>query len=213
MDPPLQNKTASQVVAAGYDRAAEAYADLETTTAWPRMRWLHKVLNQLSPGSALLDLGCGSGNPADIEIAKQHHVTGVDVSLTQITLAQKYVPTGHFIHADVATITFPEASFDAVVSFYTLEHLPRTEHARILHNIHHWLRPDGYFLLGTEAADVQGAVSEWLGVPMFFSSFDADTLVQLIQEAGFTIHESTVEIQREGDTEIPYLWVVGQKHV
>jgi hypothetical protein len=47
MDPPLQNKTAPQVVAAGYDRAAEAYAELETTTAWPRMRWLHKVLAQL----------------------------------------------------------------------------------------------------------------------------------------------------------------------
>jgi hypothetical protein len=48
---------------------------------------------------------------------------------------------------------------------------------------------------------------------MFLSSFDADTLIQLIQGAGFTIHESAVEMQREGDTEIPYLWVVGQKRV
>ena len=33
----------------------------------------------------------------------------------------------------------------------------------------------------------------WLGVPMFWSHFDADTNVVLLQRAGFTI-ESSVEV-------------------
>lgn len=36
--------------------------------------WLNKVLKHLKPGSSVLDLGCGSGDPADIEISKKKQV-------------------------------------------------------------------------------------------------------------------------------------------
>ena len=108
------------MVEAGYDRVAHDYARLEGETKWPRMRWLRKLLNQLPPGSSVLDLGCGSGDPADIEVAKEHKITGVDISQTQINLAQQNVPTGDFLHGDAGSVEFPPASFDAVISFYTL---------------------------------------------------------------------------------------------
>ena len=77
-----------RVVERGYDRVAHRYARLEGESEWPRMRWLRKLLNRLEPGSSVLDLGCGSGNPADVEISKEHKVTGVDISQTQINLAR-----------------------------------------------------------------------------------------------------------------------------
>jgi cyclopropane fatty-acyl-phospholipid synthase-like methyltransferase len=61
------------------------------------MRWLTKLLNRLEPGASVLDLGCGSGDPADVAIAREHKVTGVDVSQTQIHLARQNVPTGTFL--------------------------------------------------------------------------------------------------------------------
>ena len=38
------------------------------------MRWLKKLLEQLDAGSSVLDLGCGSGDPADVEIVKAEEV-------------------------------------------------------------------------------------------------------------------------------------------
>jgi SAM-dependent methyltransferase len=199
------------LVERGYDRVAHAYARLEGETAWPRMRWLQKVLDRLEPGSAVLDLGCGSGDPADVEISKAHKVTGVDISQVQIDLARQNVPTGHFIHGDAGSVAFPAASFDAVVSFYTLEHIPRKEHGTILRRIHRWLRAGGLLLVSMEAGDFDDAVGEWLGVPMFFSSFDAETVKQMVAEAGFDPLETAIEAQVEQDQEVPFLWVFARK--
>lgn len=199
------------LVEQGYDRVAHDYARLEGDAEWPRLRWLRKVLDQLPPGSPVLDLGCGSGDPADIEIAREHRVTGVDISRTQIDLARRNVPAGRFIHGDLGSVTFPLASFDAVVSFYALEHLPRLEHPAILRRIHGWLRDGGQFLLCIEAGEFEDGIGEWLGVPMFFSCYDPETTQSLIKKAGFTILETAIESQLEAGHEIPYLWVLAQK--
>ena len=58
-----------QVVAQGYDQVADAYAQLEQEARWPRMHWLKKLLAVLPSGACVLDLGCGSGDPADIALA------------------------------------------------------------------------------------------------------------------------------------------------
>jgi ubiquinone/menaquinone biosynthesis C-methylase UbiE len=200
-----------KIVARGYDQVAGQYARLEDGDPWPRTRWLEKLLHALPPGSSLLDLGCGSGDPASILIAQQHHITGVDLSGEQIKRARRNVPSGTFLHADAASIRFPDASFDAVVSFYTLEHIPRNEHASLLGAIHRWLRADGLLLVSLEAGEAEGIVGEWLGVPMFFSCFDPETMVQMIQFAGFEIVETAVENLIEQGTETPYLWVLARK--
>jgi ubiquinone/menaquinone biosynthesis C-methylase UbiE len=104
-----------QVVEQGYDRVAQKYARLEDAADWPRMRWLTKLLNRLQPGASILDLGCGSSVPADVEVAKQHQIIGVDISHTQLALARQNVPTGTFLHADAGSVRFGAASFDAVL--------------------------------------------------------------------------------------------------
>lgn len=200
-----------QVVAEGYNRTARAYGRLEDESEWPRMRWLQKLLNQLEPGAHVLDLGCGSGAPADVAIAKEHQVTGVDISQAQIDQARQNVPDGHFICADAGSVDFPPESFHAAVSFYTLEHLPREEHQQLLQDIFTWLRPGGYLLISTEAEEIEGIVSEWLGVPMFFSSHDPETIKQFIRETGFNLLEATFKEQTENDTVISYLWILAQK--
>ena len=200
-----------RIVEQGYDRIAHDYARLEGEAPWPRLRWLGKVLDRLEPGSSVLDLGCGSGDPADIEIAKQHHITGVDISQAQIDLAQQNVPAGNFLHGDAASVQFPAASFDAVISFYTLEHIPRQEHEALLRRIHGWLRPGGFLLISTEAGDVEELVADWLGVPMFMSSFDPDVLKRLVVGVGFELLETATESQVEQGHDVPYLWLLACK--
>jgi ubiquinone/menaquinone biosynthesis C-methylase UbiE len=199
------------LVERGYDRVAHDYARLEGEAEWPRMRWLGKLLDQLEPGSSVLDLGCGSGDPADVEIAKKHRITGVDISQTQIDLARQNVPRGHFLHGDASSIELPAASFDAVISFYALEHIPREEHETILRRIHQWLREEGLLLLSMEAGEYDDVMGEWLGVPMFLSCFDPETTKRLVNAAGFELLETAIETQVEGSHEVPYLWLLARK--
>jgi ubiquinone/menaquinone biosynthesis C-methylase UbiE len=199
------------VVERGYDAAAEAYARLEEGTTWPRMRWLKKLLEKMPPGSTVLDLGCGSGDPADVEIVKAHAVIGVDISEKQIELARKNVPEGTFIHSDAGSIEFPAGSCEAVVSFYALEHIPREEHEGLFRRIYGWLRPGGYLLISLEAGEMEGVIGEWLEVPMYFSNYPPDTVKGLVEMSGFSILESDIEVQIEQGNEIPYLWIFAQK--
>jgi cyclopropane fatty-acyl-phospholipid synthase-like methyltransferase len=138
-------------------------------------------------------------------------VTGVDISETQIKLSKKNVPEGNFIHGDVGSIDFPSGSFDAIVSFYTFEHIPRVEHKKILKQIHQWLNPNGYILISIEAGDYDDVIGEWLGVPMFISCYGPEMMRQMVAEAGFMILDTDIEIQIEGETEIPFLWIFAQK--
>jgi ubiquinone/menaquinone biosynthesis C-methylase UbiE len=211
MNHPPGTPDPKRVVEQGYDRVAREYARLDDAADWPRMRWLQKLLNRLQPGASVLDLGCGSGEPADVEIAKEHHVTGVDISETQITLARQNVPAGTFLHGDAGSVEFPAGSFDAVISFYTLEHIPRAEHAALLERIAEWLRPGGLLLISMEAGDYDDVTGEWLGVPMFLSCFDPETTQRLVAEAGFELLESLIETQLEQHSEVPYLWVLARK--
>ena len=200
-----------RVVERGYDRVAHEYARLEGESEWPRMRWVRKLLNRLEPGSSVLDLGCGSGDPADVEISKEHKVTGVDISQTQINLARQNVPTSHFLHGDAGSVEFPPTSFDAVISFYTLEHIPREEHRTILRRIYKWLRVGGLLLISIEAGDFDDVMGEWLGVPMFISCFDPETMRRMVNEAGFELLETAIETQVEQGNDVPYLWLFGRK--
>jgi ubiquinone/menaquinone biosynthesis C-methylase UbiE len=211
MSEPTDSLDPKRVVEQGYDRVAAEYARLEGESEWPRLRWLGKVLELVCGWWEVLDLGCGSGNPADVEIAREHTVTGVDISRAQIDLARQNVPSGRFLWGDAASVSFPAASFDAVVSFYILEHIPRDEHAALLGRIRRWLRKGGLLLVSMEAGEADGVVSEWLGVPMYFSCFDPETTKQMIQEAGFEILESAIETQVEGGDEISFHWVLGRK--
>jgi cyclopropane fatty-acyl-phospholipid synthase-like methyltransferase len=201
-----------RLVAASYDRVADAYARLEADVEWPRTARLRDLLCRLPPDARVLDLGCGSGLPATRAIvAEGHAAVGVDVSLEQLRRARRNVPAAEFIHASALDVDLPTASFDAVVSFYVIDHLPRELHGDLLASIHRWLRPGGWLLVTFEANEQPGVIGEWLGAPMFFSHFDPATSEQLVRAAGFEIISAEQETQLEGGREVPYLWVLARR--
>jgi SAM-dependent methyltransferase len=207
----LNPEQVRETVANGYDAVAEAYAQLEGEEEWPRMRWLADLLARLDAGSDVLDLGCGNGIPATRAIAQRHNAVGVDISARQIALAREKVPNAEFMCGDAASLDFPENRFDAVVSFYMLGHIPRAEHARLLGRIFGWLRPGGYFLVSVEEEEEPDIVADWLGTPMFFSSFDADTVLGILREVGFDVVRQEPEVQLEGGREVPFRWVLARR--
>jgi cyclopropane fatty-acyl-phospholipid synthase-like methyltransferase len=202
-----------KLVAAGYDEVAREYAALERPgQEWPRLRLLRDLLTRLQLGSTVLDLGCGNGVPALREIVRLHKGVGIDISKMQIDLARANVPSAELLHADAMELEFPPRSFDAVVGFYVFDHLPREEHARLLAKLYEWLRPGGFLLFSIEPEDEPAHVGEWLGQPMFFSRFDAETTLRLVRGEGFEVLDSHTDVQVEGVKEVEFLWVLGTRH-
>jgi SAM-dependent methyltransferase len=200
-----------EIVEAGYDAVADRYSALEQRgTEWPRMRWLRKVLDRVPAGGRVLDIGCGNGLPATRAIAEGHRATGIDVSRGQIDRARRNVPHADFLHGDFSEMEV-EPGFDAIVAFYVIEHLPRERHAELFRRLAAWLRPGGFLLFTIEPDDEPGVVGEWLGEPMFFSQYDAETTLGLVAEAGFEPVETARETQLEGDREVEYLWVLARR--
>jgi cyclopropane fatty-acyl-phospholipid synthase-like methyltransferase len=200
-----------EIVGAGYDHVAARYRALENDSArWPRAEWIAELTAMLRPRAAVLDLGCAAGVPVAAELARQFRVTGVDISAEQIRQAAVSVPDAEFVCADALTVTFPDGNFDAVISLYTFDHIPRDEYRGLLERIRRWLRPGGLLLLSIEDHDEPGTVVEWLGVDMFFSMFGADVVRQLVRDAGFDIQRTALGTQTEGDTDISYTWILAR---
>jgi 2-polyprenyl-3-methyl-5-hydroxy-6-metoxy-1,4-benzoquinol methylase len=107
---------------------------------------LEDLVSLLPSKAAVLDLGCGAGVPVTCWLADRGFiVTGVDVSARQLELARMNVPAGTFLKADMTELVFAPESFDAVVAFHSIIHVPRTEHPALLESIYRWLKPEGAF--------------------------------------------------------------------
>ncbi len=203
------------MVAQSYDQLAERYAEWASNLRKEeRVRHTSALLERLSVGAQMLELGCGSGIPTTQQLAQCFLVTGVDISSEQINLARQNVPTAKFICADMCQLNFPSASFDAVAAFYSIVHVPREEHAALFQKIATWLRPRGLLVATMGVGSNEGdMVDDWqgFGVPMYWSSFDSGTNCSLIESAGLRIISAQKETEDEGGYSITFLWVVAQK--
>lgn len=200
------------VVEAGYDRIAERHlAWVDEIRGDPRLRFLGDLMALLPERPTVLDLGCGAGVPCTALLAERGDVVGVDISARQLELARTRVPAARFVKADMATVDFPVASFDAVTAFYSIAHLPRERHADLFRRIAGWLRPGGHVLAALGCGGADGTVADWLGAPMFFSSHDAATNRRLLAEAGLTVHVDEAITMDEPEGPATFQWVIAAK--
>lgn len=201
------------IVARGYNLIAKRYAEWSAQVrVEERDRYTNRILNGLPFGASVLEIGCGSGDPTTMRLAQRLKIVGIDISERQIELARRNVPTASFILGDITTSDFSPSSFDAVIGFYSLIHIPRDEQPRLLRSISAWLKPGGLFVASMSVHSDEGDIEEnWLGEPMFFSGFDSLTNNRLVQEAGLDILSAVEETADEFGSPTTFLWIVAQK--
>lgn len=202
-----------KLVEQGYDRIAGRHHEWGgQARPGEKARHAAALFDRLPDGAAVLELGCGSGSSTTTRLAERFRLTGVDISARQIELICQAIPAATFIQADMATLDFPAASFDAVAAFYSIIHLPRGEHAGLLRRIATWLRPGGLLVatMGARSTEV-GYEHDWLGAPMYWSHFDSETNRRLVEQAGLTLLAAQEETAEEHGTPSTFLWVVARK--
>ncbi len=120
------------------------------------------LLGDLPPGSAVLDLCCGTGQLAAVLSEKGYVVTGVDGSGGMIEIARRNAPDVEFLVQDVRELSLG-GRFAAVFStFDSLNHvMSLDELEQVFRNVHSVLDDGGHFEfdLNMEA----GYMSRWRG--------------------------------------------------
>lgn len=163
----------------------------------PRDEWADLLVSRIAPGARVLELGCGLGEPK----LAPFDVTGVDLVARAPAV----------IEADFLELELPDASFDACVSFYVFNHVPRQRLPGLLARIRRWLVPGGWFMHAFGTSDTEAWVGEWLGAPNFFSSYPPEINSRLVREAGFAIERDAIVTFREPEGDVAFQWILARR--
>mgnify|MGYP001615104394 CR=1 FL=1 len=175
----------SDLVRTGYNKVASVY--LANRDRLKSGKYIQQLLKYVPKNSTILDLGCGAGVPVDDVLLKAgHEVIGIDISIEQIKLARKMCPGGQFVVGDIQNLQKNEYQVDAVVSFYTIFHIPRTKQGELLKIMASFLPKGGMFLITMGDREFEGE-HNLHGTKMWSSQYGTVKNKKLVEAAGFSI--------------------------
>ena len=172
----------SEIIKKGYDIIAPRY--ILDRDQFKNDKYLEKLDALLKPASAILDLGCGDGKPVDkFLVDRGHRVTGIDISSKMIELAKRRVPEAKYLVRDISELKREEYRVDAVVSFYSIIHIPKENHRELFTKINSFL-PEGGLILLTLGKEENEEIGDFYGVEMYWSHYGPEKSREIIEEAG-----------------------------
>lgn len=170
-------------IADHYQRHAHAFDEARSKTLMER-GWLDRFLSPLPKDAAVLDLGCGAGEPIDRYLIDRGTVlTGVDVAANMVALARTRFARHRWIEGDMRSIVLEDSTFDGVLAWNSLFHLDHNAQAAMFPRIARWLKPGGVFLF-TSGSEHGEAIGAFAGDPLYHASFETWEYRALLAESG-----------------------------
>lgn len=146
------------------------------------------LLKGLKPGSRVLDVGCGRGVMLRGILDLGHHAHGVEISAAA---AEGVDPRAQVrIAPRLEDARYEDSSFDAVILWHVLEHLPRPDET--LQEISRILKPGGRLVIAvpnSRSFQASWAGAGWfhLDLPRHLFHFSDRTLSRLVNRQGFRV--------------------------
>lgn len=148
---------AANNIVAHYERHALSWDADRRAAAWTDKPYIERFLEHLPAGAAVLDLGCGGGDPVALHmVARGFHVTGIDSSPTLISLCRSRMPDQEWIAADMRALALGR-------------------------------RFQGALLMFNAGAAKGDAIGSYRGDPLYHSSLDPSDYQALLAGAGFAL--------------------------
>jgi len=211
---PTESSQVKNLVERSYDKVAQEYlawsAPRPTTT---RASYIDHLVSILPAGASVLELGCGAGVPSTQTLLSHGlQVTGVDISASQIALAREHIPQAQLIQSDMMSLSFPESSYDAIVGFYSIFHLPKEEQGIMISRATEWLKPGGWLLCNFHTADGDTVRENWFkpGVSIFSSGLGVEGNREMLRKdgKGLKIVKDEVAVEKVGKFEETFHWIL-----
>ena len=154
---------------------------------------LDALNSRIEPGTAVLDLCCGSGEAAAPWLAAGFEVTGLDVSEHALDLAARRHPALKRVEGLAEDPPLEHHRFSAVQQSLALHEFPRLERNQVLRSIQRLLKPGGWLVI----VDLHPA-GPWLRLPqqLFCALFETDTAIAMLQD------DLTAELQEIGFNDV-----------
>ncbi len=201
-------------VAASYDAVAATYggrlaAELEDL---PFERWLLRRVVDLAHGAPVVEVGSGPGHVTGFLAQAGADATGLDLSPGMVAEAMRRFPDVSYEVGDLRHLMRPATSdgWGAVLAWYSLIHLARSELPAAVAALARPLRADGWLVLAMHAGGEVRHVDEWFGhdVDLDFVLHDPADVRAVVDSAGLVdvewYHRGPVA-QREETTERLYV--------
>lgn len=149
--------------------------------------WLDRFLALLPDKPALLDIGCGAGDPiADYMIARDAVMTGVDASpplLAQIRTRHGQPHT--WIEADMHGLDLGR-TFDGALAWHSAFHLTQEDQRGMFPVYARHVRPGGALMFTGGPAACE-TIGDWEGEPLYHASLDPAEYDALLDAHGFDL--------------------------
>jgi ubiquinone/menaquinone biosynthesis C-methylase UbiE len=188
-------------IRASYDAVAGAYA--EALSDELRRKPLDRALltafaeqvREAAPDRARVwDVGCGPGHVTAFLAGLGLRAAGVDLSDGMVAQARKRHPDLEFSTGSMTALPAPDASWDGLVSFYSLIHMIDDADLRAaLAEYRRVLADGGLLLIAVHAGEEVRHSAEWFGaeVDVSFRFFDSAWLGTELERAGFAVEALT----------------------
>jgi ubiquinone/menaquinone biosynthesis C-methylase UbiE len=186
---------------ASYDAVAAAYAEAlsDELRRKPLDRALLTVfaeqVREVGRGeSRVWDVGCGPGHVTAFLAGLGLRAAGIDLSGEMIEQAAKRHPDLKFSTGSMTALPAAGASWDGLVSFYSLIHMIDDADVRAaLAEFRRVLAGGGLLLLAAHAGEERRHLAEWFGaeVDVSFRFFDPAWLGAELERAGFAVESLT----------------------
>jgi ubiquinone/menaquinone biosynthesis C-methylase UbiE len=142
----------------------------------------------IKAGTRVLDVGCGKGFLLhDLKrVAPGVEVAGLDISEYAIEHAMEDVKP-RLKQGTAASLPFPDASFDVVLSINTLHNLPLELCKQAIRELERVKKPGGHGYLQVDSwltEEQHQAFESWQLTALTY--FDRETWVKLFEECGYT---------------------------
>ena len=142
----MSTEEKSQSVIRDYNDIASEYCDEFCCTEVYNVfidKWL-----QLMKKGIILDVGCGGGNNCQYINEKEgFEAFGIDFSDGMIAEARKRYPNVKIFKMDMTNVTFPDQTFDGILSNCSLIHIPTELLSQTIRGFKRILKPNGKILL------------------------------------------------------------------
>lgn len=188
----MSNPTASVIDV--YDTIADSYVQQYAGESADTPH-VDIFLSKLQSKSRILDAGCGAGRDTAYMAGKGFSVTGIDLSQKMLAIAKCTYPNCTFLTIDIASISFPNDSFEGIISSYSLIHIPDEKIPSVLSRFHQILTKGGWLTIFAQQGESDHYIDEPFapGKKTFFNFFTPEGITETLTKAGF----SSISIQSE----------------
>ncbi len=185
-------------IPAHYERHARAWDADRRAGTWSDKPWIERFVSLLSPGSGVLDLGCGGGDPVAAHmVASGMRVTGIDASPALIGLCRERLPGQEWVSADMRRLALGRR-FAGILAWDSYFHL-RPDDQRSMFGVFRAHAKSGTILMFNTGPAFGEAIGDYRGDPLYHASLDASEYEELLAAHDFAVVEHAVGDPRSGD--------------